>query len=316
MRFRRRRIPLTVIAWVSVVTQTYIRVFVSDAVGASPPRDPTCEQKLAERGIEFQPLAELGLVKTPVLVFGRIGPLVLVPRGRRLAEMDCTLAVALSDAAPVFVQMGLVRLSFSAAHDHRTRRDLSKLSAHALGLAIDVHTLDGPAGEHDVLRDFEKGVGSWLGLERGDGALVACIGAPTTPRGRTLRTLACRLKLETTFRIVVTPDDNDDHIGHLHLEHAPTGRSGVIDGPHIQPPVPSPVAVPAARLSSAKLIPKTPTKATPSPRKKISVKKKKTIQKTRRKTQDTIKKSIAPAKRPAIAPVKPFSALDRQPTGP
>ncbi|MDX2024561.1 MAG: hypothetical protein SF187_30245 [Deltaproteobacteria bacterium] len=179
-----------------------------------------CVLQLVRGGVALRAPAPSQNIALPVQVDRQLGPLLLVPRGPYPALMDCSLALALQKAAPVFLALGLNELRFSAAYDHRTRRGTSQLSSHSFGRAIDVHVFDGVAGKHDVAADFERGVGAWLHLVPNEGALQACIGSPKTERGRTLRTLVCRLKLETDLRIIVTPDDNDDHRDHIHLEYA------------------------------------------------------------------------------------------------
>lgn len=185
-----------------------------------------CLGDLRARKIGFERLDATEGVDTPVVIKGALGAISLEPRGKRAAVMDCTLARALAASSGIFKAAGLTRLEFSAVYDHRLRRDSSQMSAHAFGRAIDVHAFNGTAGRHDVKQDFEAGVGQWQGLVPADGALAACIGAPRSERGRTLRTLVCRLKLETELRIIVTPDDNEDHRDHVHLEYvaAPAPR--------------------------------------------------------------------------------------------
>lgn len=183
--------------------------------------DTLCLAWLEEQGLPFRRLPPLGEVRTPVEVTGPLGPVRLSPRAGRAPQMDCNLARALAEAAPLFADLGVTTLSFSGAYDYRTRRRSTQLSEHARGLAIDVHVIGTGDGPLDVTRDFEAGVGAWRGLQPGPEALDACIGQPRTPGGRTLRTLACRLKLHSAFRVVVTPDDNADHRDHLHLETFP-----------------------------------------------------------------------------------------------
>jgi hypothetical protein len=180
--------------------------------------DSACLQWLNEHQIAYAPVAELAEVHTPIEVRGALGSVRLVPRAGRAAVMDCGLARALFEAGPIFHELGIETLSFSGAYDHRLRRDGSRLSEHAHGLAIDVHVFGTAAGPLDVARDFEAGAGAWRNLEPGDGALAACIGEPRTPNGRALRMLACRLKLHSAFRVIITPDDDADHRDHLHLE--------------------------------------------------------------------------------------------------
>jgi hypothetical protein len=184
------------------------------------PPDQVCLDWLGEHRLAFVPV-EIEEVRTPIEVRGPLESVSLVPRAGRPPRMDCSLARALAEAAPIFDELGVRALYFSGAYDHRYRRDSPRLSQHAHGLAIDVHAVATTDGDLEVSRDFEAGVGTWRNLVPGEGALDACIGAPRTARGRTLRTLACRLKLHSAFRAIATPDDDSDHRDHLHLETFP-----------------------------------------------------------------------------------------------
>jgi hypothetical protein len=180
--------------------------------------DQSCLKYLEENQVAFRFAPHAGLIRTPVEPLGPIAGVSLVPRVGRAPVMDCELLRALIEAGPIFADAGITELQFSGAYDHRTRRGSTKLSAHAYGLAIDAHAFCGPAGTLDVTRDFEAGVGTWVGLVPSEGEIDACIGQPTTDAGRRLRTLVCRLKHHSAFRVIVTPDDNSDHRDHLHLE--------------------------------------------------------------------------------------------------
>jgi hypothetical protein len=182
------------------------------------PADTACLAWLDEHHVSYGAAPDLLEVRTPIEVRGPLGNVRLVPRAGRAPQMDCALAQALCEAGPLFDELGVGALSSSGAYDRRLRRDSSRLSEHAHGLAIDVHGLDGEAGPLEVARDFEAGVGRWRDLVPGEGALEACIGQPRTTKGRALRTLACRLKLHSAFRVIITPDDDADHRDHLHLE--------------------------------------------------------------------------------------------------
>jgi hypothetical protein len=55
----------------------------------------------------------------------------------------------------------------------------AQLSAHAFGLAIDVHTLSGTAGVFSIKRDFPAGRAlARLSVKEGD--IEGCIGHPDT----------------------------------------------------------------------------------------------------------------------------------------
>jgi hypothetical protein len=201
---------------------------------ASSDRD--CLRALERRRILFVPLDPIRGVRTPVVIVGPIRGVNLLPRAGRPAVMDCQLAQALTDAAPIFRQLHVTGLSFSGAYDYRRRRGSSDLSAHAHGLAIDVHAVETTAGTFQVERDYPPDARRWREVDAagGPGALRDCVGTPANLAGRVLRTLACRLKLHRDFRVILTPDDNADHHDHLHIETYPPER--------VPPPRLSPVA--------------------------------------------------------------------------
>jgi hypothetical protein len=252
-------------------------------------------------------------MRTPVEIAGPIGAVALVARGRRSAVMDCVLARALVQARDIFQELGITGLEFSAAFDQRTRRGSSELSAHAYGLAIDVHAIRGSFGEYDVRQRFERGVGLWRGLRKDPGLLDACVGQPATKEGRALRLLACRLKLHQAFRVIVTPDDDLDHQDHLHLEAGSTFFPPPANAPPLglpaerRPPVvateePKPAGAerptgktkrPAKRKRHSKKTrePATKTKATTKKGTKTKAAKKKGTTKKGTKTKPTTKKA-------------------------
>ncbi|MDB4979836.1 MAG: Extensin-like protein, partial [Myxococcales bacterium] len=184
----------------------------------------TCLAGLRERGVSFMEWPTKG-VRTPLrLVGSALGPLRLVMRDRKpggvMPVMDCELARALLDAAPIFQLAGVRDLLFSGIYQYRTRHGSSKLSEHAHGLAIDVHQFGMVDGRViDVQRDFEPGVGEWPKDRVLD--MVTCVGTPENPAGRTLRELACSLRLSSAFREIITADDNSDHDNHFHIEAFP-----------------------------------------------------------------------------------------------
>jgi hypothetical protein len=183
--------------------------------------DGACLALLRKAGVAFRSVPAVKGVRTPVVIQAPIAGVRLLPRGRREALMDCALARGLLEAGPVLRGLEIEALEFSAAYDYRERRDSRTLSAHARGLAIDVHVVHSRSRPYPIATAFEKGAGQWRRIRPGPGAVQACVGEPRTGAGKLLRTLACRLKLHTSFQILVTPDDNADHRDHLHLEVYP-----------------------------------------------------------------------------------------------
>jgi hypothetical protein len=188
---------------------------------APPPRDQICLQALRDRGVVFQEGPALHGVRTPVTVRGEAFTPRLRPRDGRPAEMDCQLALALVNARPVFTSLGISQLEYSAAYHYRNRRRSNQLSAHAYGLAIDVHTMRDEHGDQSVVRKYERRRGRWQALAMGPGWYRSCLGRPRTRTGRTLRQLACRLRLDEGIRLILTPDDDHDHRDHFHIEAWP-----------------------------------------------------------------------------------------------
>jgi hypothetical protein len=188
---------------------------------APPPRDEACLQLLRAQGVSFSEGPNAEGIRTPVTLDGARFTPRLTPRDRRPAHMDCQLAMALVQARPVFRNLGISELEYSAAYSYRNRRRSSRLSAHAFGLAIDVHTMRGNRRDYVVARAYERRWGRWQRMPPGPGWYQACVGRPRTPGGRTLRQLACRLRLDEAFRLILTPDDDRDHRDHFHLEAYP-----------------------------------------------------------------------------------------------
>jgi hypothetical protein len=198
-------------------------VSVAAALGcaSAPPRDEVCLGLLRARGVAFSEGPALKGVRTPVTLDGdRFTPR-LTPRLGRPPEMDCQLAVALVEARPIFRQAGINQLDYSAAYDYRNRRHSSQLSMHAAGLAIDVHVFHAGDGTYVVAHNFQRRRAAWLAPESRPGWFDACVGHPRTASARTLRRLACRMRLDDEFRIILTPDDNRDHHDHFHIEARP-----------------------------------------------------------------------------------------------
>jgi hypothetical protein len=188
---------------------------------ASEPADLECLSDLRLQNVPFLAAAPTRGIRTPVEITGALDGVRLTPRAGRRALMDCELARALAEAAPIVRAEGFTELFFSGAYDYRTRRRSPQMSAHAFGLAIDVHALSGPAGVLEVKRDFEAGSGRWRGLPLREGDFDGCVGHPRRLPARHLRQLVCRLKHHSAFRVVLTPDDDSDHRDHLHLEAFP-----------------------------------------------------------------------------------------------
>jgi hypothetical protein len=193
-------------------------LFPPPIVAAPPTGDRSCLERIATYGVPFVSAPPTRGIETPVTITGPIGGVRLIARAGRPPLMDCELASALAEAAPLFHQLGISGLSFSGIYDYRNVRGTQHLSGHAFGLAIDVHTLETRLGIVEVERDFPRDGDRWH-TDRAD--VAGCIGAPARPEGELVRGLACQLRADPAFRLIMGPDDNYDHRNHLHLEAYP-----------------------------------------------------------------------------------------------
>jgi hypothetical protein len=191
--------------------------------------DRSCIADLEDWQVPFVPAGPLRGVATPVEITGPFGGIRLIARGGRPPQMDCALARALAETAPLFRDLGISGLSFSGAYNYRNVKGTNRLSGHAHGLAIDVHAFETRIGTIDVLRDYARDGGSWHGSSR-RGTVDVCVGNSGDEKGRLLRTLACRLRDHAAFNLILTPDDNADHHNHLHIEAHPQRSRELLSG--------------------------------------------------------------------------------------
>jgi hypothetical protein len=178
---------------------------------AAEPTTTECHAALDARGVDWQPARQAG-VTAPVLVRGPLGGVAWTSSRKRPLVIDCSLAVSLAEAGRYLRALGIERVVFSSAFDVRNVRGTNRPSKHSFGLAIDVHTIDGPElGAVRIDRDFEQGLGD----------AVDCIGQPITQGGALLKVLQCQLVRSGLFHLVLSPDYDDAHHDHLHLEVKP-----------------------------------------------------------------------------------------------
>ncbi|MEZ4367411.1 MAG: extensin family protein [Kofleriaceae bacterium] len=184
---------------------------VATALGATGARAedgvaPSCHAALRDRGITFEPATRKGIdlgveVRGPIagVEFAFDGPLVL----------DCSLVVSLAEMAPYLTALGLTKATISSGYSRRNVRGTKRPSRHSFGLAADISGFAGDAvGSLRVSRDYEQG----LGDERD------CVGQPITEGGALLKILQCQLIRSGLFRVVLSPDYDDAHHDHFHVE--------------------------------------------------------------------------------------------------
>ena len=191
--------------------------------------DRACLASLRDWQVPFVPAGPTPGIRTPIQITGPIRGVRLIARGKP-ALMDCQLGHALARAAPQMLELGVTGLSFSGTYQYRNVRGTQRLSGHAHGLAIDVHALQTGQGLLDVQRDYPKEPGRWGAAGRSRNDVDTCVGDPPAASGRLLRTLACQLRSDPVFALVMGPDDNYDHRNHLHLEAHIDGPRELLSG--------------------------------------------------------------------------------------
>jgi hypothetical protein len=126
--------------------------------------------------------------------------------------IDCSLAVSLDEAGRYMRGLGIAKATFASAYSRRNVRGTHRPSKHSYGLAIDVSGFSGPdLGAMKIDRDYEQGLGD----------AVDCLGTPMTQAGAVLKVLQCQLVRSGLFHLVLSPDYDDAHHDHFHLEVTP-----------------------------------------------------------------------------------------------
>ncbi len=191
--------------------------------------DRACLAALRDWNVPFVMAGSTPGIRTPIQITGPVRGLRLIARGKP-ALMDCQLGFALARTAPQLLELGVTGFSFSGTYQYRNVRGTQRLSGHAHGLAIDVHALETRQGLLDVQRDYPKEPGRWHAAGRSRNNVGHCVGEPATAAGRLLRTLACQLRSDPVYALVIGPDDNYDHRNHLHLEAHIDGPPELLSG--------------------------------------------------------------------------------------
>lgn len=169
-----------------------------------------CTAELDARGVQWKKASRPGIAKA-VEITGTLGGVALTAIDQPLV-IDCSLAVSLDEAGRYIKALGIEKATFSSAYSRRNVRGTNRPSKHSYGLAIDVHTFTGPdLGTLRVDRDYEQGLGDE----------VDCVGSPVTQGGAILKVLQCQLVRSGLFHLVLSPDYDDAHHDHFHLEVKP-----------------------------------------------------------------------------------------------
>jgi hypothetical protein len=181
------------------------------AATATASADPlgNCYDELDARNVTYKKTKKPG-IKNPVEVTSALGGIAV--EGADALVIDCSLAVSLDEAGRYMKALGMTNARFSSAYSRRTVRGTNNPSKHSYGLAIDVSAFTGPdLGTLRIDKDYEQGLGD----------AVDCVGQPLTQGGAVLKVLQCQLVRSGLFHLVLSPDYDDAHHDHFHLEVIP-----------------------------------------------------------------------------------------------
>jgi hypothetical protein len=183
---------------------------------AARPTAEGCLAELAASRVPFRKASRKGIA-IGVEVTGPVGGVTFTHDDALV--LDCSLVVSLAHAAPYLTALGVDTAHVASGYSRRNVRGTSRPSKHSYGLAVDVSRLSGAAiGTLRLDRDYEQGLGD----------AADCIGAPITEGGATLKIAQCQLVASGLFHLVLSPDYDDAHHDHFHLEVRPwTERDAV-----------------------------------------------------------------------------------------
>jgi hypothetical protein len=193
-------------------------ILVAGTAHADDKRD-SCYDELEARKVGFNKTKKPGIANA-VEISGTLGGVDVAGEGALV--IDCSLAVSLDEAGRYMRALGVDKATYASAYSRRNVRGTNRPSKHSYGLAIDVSGFSGPdLGTMTVSRDYEQGLGD----------AVDCVGTPMTQAGAVLKILQCQLVRSGLFHLVLSPEYDDAHHDHFHLEVKPwRERSSLRDG--------------------------------------------------------------------------------------
>ena len=169
----------------------------------------TCLDALRDAGVEATPFTSLlsSPVPTPVELTGRVdGVWFRMAHAERPLVMSCELAARLPALAAVLKHHGIRGVDVMSGY-----RDAPRTSFHTFGLALDLYRFWTSNGVLGVSAHFEQ-----------TPEHRTCEGPrPQTSRARVLKNIACRLAKGKKFSTVLTPNYNEGHRDHFHLDVRP-----------------------------------------------------------------------------------------------
>jgi hypothetical protein len=197
--------------WMKTVLCYAFFVVAMPAISQADTAENSCTKTLTKMGVQWESVSRKG-IDIGVSIAGPLGGVNYEQGDKQPLIVDCSLAISLAEAGPYLTALGITHARYSSAYSRRTVRGTNRLSKHSFGRAIDIHRFSSESlGVVRVDQDFEQGLGD----------AVDCIGAPLTEGGATLKIAQCQLAHSGLFSLVLSPDYDDAHHDHFHLEVIP-----------------------------------------------------------------------------------------------
>lgn len=166
-------------------------------------------------------------VATPVRLTGPMGGVRFVAPGGKspYGILDCRLALALSELAPLLKRYEVVEARIDNMYrPHAHLPGKKKPSQHSFGLAADLTRLKRADGSELVVeRDFQGAIGEPV---CGEGARAR---AELSSDAAALRDLVCQASRSGLFHHILTPNHDQAHRDHFHLDIARGARQRLIE---------------------------------------------------------------------------------------
>ncbi len=192
-----------------------------------------CFEELDQRGVNYDQVAPIEDIPedAPHLRCRVLEPLMLqspvegvsfhyLERDPSGVLVSCQLAIAIHKMSQLLAELRVRSVMHMGTYNCRTIRnpDINEatISQHGLGTAIDIGALTQENGvEYNVLRDWEHGVVTNWQIDESDRF--------TTQKGRFLYEFARALVMRRIANLVLTPEFNELHHNHFHIDLTPGG---------------------------------------------------------------------------------------------
>ena len=183
-------------------------VWDEDAAATFPLRArDECLRELHDAGIEATPADPAPIVPMAVtLRTGEIGGVRFQDGHGQPLTYSCDLVSRLIRLSALVKELGITRVIVASG-----LRDQPRVSFHTLGLAVDVSRYvlaDG--SDLRVLRDYQR-----------TPDVPTCEATLANPKAQLLQRIACTLHERRVFSSVLTPNYNEGHHDHMHLDWRP-----------------------------------------------------------------------------------------------